>query len=71
MNVLLRRDIIQKRTVVLMLLLTIVLKMDLPIYQSVYIPTLTYGHELWVATVKVRLQTQVAKISIFRRQWWF
>ena len=30
-------------------------KAKLPIYQSIYVPILTYGHELWVVTEKTRL----------------
>ena len=30
-------------------------KAKLSIYWSIYIPTLTYGHELWVVTEKTRL----------------
>ena len=37
---------IQKAIVVRVLLWTIMLKMDLQIYQSVYVPTHTYGHEM-------------------------
>ena len=29
-------------------------KAKLSIYRSVYIPTLTYGHELWVVTERMR-----------------
>uniref|UniRef100_A0A3Q3VMF7 Uncharacterized protein n=1 Tax=Mola mola TaxID=94237 RepID=A0A3Q3VMF7_MOLML len=39
----------------------------LSIYRSVYIPTLTYGHELWVATERMRLRIQTAEISVLRR----
>ena len=45
-------------------------KAKLSIYQSVYVPTLTYGHELWVVTERKRLQIQVAKISFLRRASW-
>lgn len=39
----------------------------LSIYPSVYIPTLICGHELWVATKRMRLQIQAAKMSFNRR----
>ena len=31
-------------------------KAKLSIYRSVYVPTLTYGHELWVVTERMRLR---------------
>ncbi|KAK3508331.1 hypothetical protein QTP70_021477, partial [Hemibagrus guttatus] len=40
---------------------------ELSIYQSIYVPTLTYGHELWVMTERVRSRIQVAKMSFLRR----
>ncbi|KAK3535605.1 hypothetical protein QTP70_017246, partial [Hemibagrus guttatus] len=42
-------------------------KAKLSIYQSIYVPTLTYGHELWVMTERVRSQIQAAKMSFLRR----
>ncbi|KAK3513103.1 hypothetical protein QTP70_001397 [Hemibagrus guttatus] len=42
-------------------------KAKLLIYQSIYTPTLTYGHEVWVMTERVRSQIQVAKMSFLRR----
>ncbi|KAK3512527.1 hypothetical protein QTP70_015639 [Hemibagrus guttatus] len=42
-------------------------KAKLSIYQSIYVPTLTYGHELWVMTKRVRSQIQAAKMSFLRR----
>ncbi|KAK3525692.1 hypothetical protein QTP70_005846 [Hemibagrus guttatus] len=42
-------------------------KAKLSIYQSIYIPTLTYGHELWVMTERVRSQIQAAEMSFLRR----
>ncbi|KAK3545823.1 hypothetical protein QTP70_015266, partial [Hemibagrus guttatus] len=42
-------------------------KAKLLIYQSIYVPTLTYGHELWVMTERVRSQIQVAEMSFLRR----
>ncbi|KAK3507766.1 hypothetical protein QTP70_000218 [Hemibagrus guttatus] len=42
-------------------------KAKLSIYQSSYAPTLTYGHELWVMTKRVRSRIQAAEMSFFRR----
>ncbi|KAK3574904.1 hypothetical protein QTP86_018369, partial [Hemibagrus guttatus] len=42
-------------------------KVKLSIYQSIYVPTLTYGHELWVMTERVRSRTQAAEMSFLRR----
>jgi len=42
-------------------------KAKLSIYWSVYVPTLTSGHELWVVTERTRLRIQAAKMSFLRR----
>ncbi|KAK3523202.1 hypothetical protein QTP86_021761 [Hemibagrus guttatus] len=42
-------------------------KAKLSIYQSIYVPTLTYGHALWVMTERVRSRIQVAVMSFLRR----
>jgi len=42
-------------------------KAKFSIYWSVYVPTLTYDHELWIVTERTRLRKQAAKISFFRR----
>ena len=42
-------------------------KLKLSIYLSIYVPTLTYGHELWVMTERTRSQIQVAEISFLHR----
>ncbi|KAK3538497.1 hypothetical protein QTP86_006191 [Hemibagrus guttatus] len=42
-------------------------KAKLLIYQSIYAPTLTYDHELWVMTERVRSRLQAAKTSFLRR----
>ncbi|KAK3510343.1 hypothetical protein QTP70_004929 [Hemibagrus guttatus] len=42
-------------------------KAKLFIYQSIYVPTLTYGHELWVMTERVRSRIQAAEMSFLRR----
>ena len=38
-------------------------KAKLSIYWSVFVHTLTYGHELWVMTERMRSQVQAAKMS--------
>ncbi|KAK3559081.1 hypothetical protein QTP86_002998 [Hemibagrus guttatus] len=42
-------------------------KAKLSIYQSIYVPTLTYDHELWVMTKRVRSRIQAAEMSFLRR----
>ncbi|KAK3522059.1 hypothetical protein QTP70_022619, partial [Hemibagrus guttatus] len=42
-------------------------KAKLSIYQSIYVPTLTYGHELWVMTKRIRSRIQAAEMSFLRR----
>ncbi|KAK3534420.1 hypothetical protein QTP86_015228 [Hemibagrus guttatus] len=42
-------------------------KAKLSIYQSIYVPTLTYGHELWVMTERVRSRIQAAEMCFLRR----
>lgn len=42
-------------------------KAKLTIYWSVYAPTLTEGHELWVMTERTRLRIQVGEMSFLRR----
>ncbi|KAK3540973.1 hypothetical protein QTP86_007687 [Hemibagrus guttatus] len=42
-------------------------KAKLSIYQSIYVPTLTYGHELWVMTEKVRSRIQATEMSFLCR----
>lgn len=37
------------------------------IYQSIYILTLTYGHELWVVTERMRSWTQATGMTLPRR----
>ena len=41
--------------------------MKLSIYRSIYAPTLTYGHELWVMTERTRSRIQAAEMSFLRR----
>ncbi|KAK3526897.1 hypothetical protein QTP86_003592 [Hemibagrus guttatus] len=42
-------------------------KAKLSIYQSIYVPTLTYGYELWVMTKRIRSRIQVAQMSFLHR----
>ncbi|GAA6111505.1 uncharacterized protein LOC111191400, partial [Tachysurus ichikawai] len=42
-------------------------KTKLSIYQSIYVPTLTYGHELWVMTERTRSRIQAAEMSFLHR----
>jgi len=42
-------------------------KAKLSIYRSIYVPTLTYVHELWVVTERMRLWIQAAKMSFLHR----
>ncbi|KAK3529892.1 hypothetical protein QTP86_007210 [Hemibagrus guttatus] len=42
-------------------------KAKLSIYQSIYVPTLTYGHELLVMTERVRSRIQAAEMSFLHR----
>ncbi|XP_054621698.1 uncharacterized protein vopp1b isoform X1 [Dunckerocampus dactyliophorus] len=42
-------------------------KAKLSIYWSIYVPTLTYGHELWVMTERTRSRVQAAEMSFLRR----
>ncbi|TWW68384.1 hypothetical protein D4764_19G0001820 [Takifugu flavidus] len=37
------------------------------IYRSIFVPTLTYGHELWVMTERTRSWVQAAEMSFLRR----
>ena len=39
----------------------------LAIYRSIYVPTLTYGHELWVLTERTRSRVQAAEMRFLRR----
>ena len=42
-------------------------KAKLSIYQSIYIPTLTYVQELWVVTERTRSQIQAVEMGFLRR----
>uniref|UniRef100_A0A8C6U756 TBC1 domain family member 5 n=1 Tax=Neogobius melanostomus TaxID=47308 RepID=A0A8C6U756_9GOBI len=39
----------------------------LSIYRSIYVPTLTYGHEIWVMTERTRSRIQAAEMSFLHR----
>ena len=43
------------------------LRTKLTIFRSIYRPTLTYGHELWVVTERVRSRVQAAEMRFLRR----
>ncbi|PWA19879.1 hypothetical protein CCH79_00019501 [Gambusia affinis] len=55
------------------LYLTVVVKRELSqkgklsIYRSIYVPTLIYGHELWVMTERTRSRIQAAEMGFLRR----
>ena len=42
-------------------------KAKLSVYQSIFVPTLTYGHELWVVTERTRSWVQAAEMSFLCR----
>ena len=42
-------------------------KAKLSIYWSIFVPTLTYGHERWVMTKRTRSQVQAAEMGFLRR----
>ena len=42
-------------------------KAKLLIYRSIFVPTLTYGHKLWVVTKRTRLRVQAAEMSFLCR----
>lgn len=44
-------------------------KARLSVYQSIYAPTLVYGHELLAVAKTTRLQTQVVKTQRFMSLW--
>ncbi|TWW60956.1 hypothetical protein D4764_05G0010460 [Takifugu flavidus] len=43
------------------------LSAQLSIYRSIFVPTLTYGHELWVMTKRTRSRVQAAEMSFLCR----
>uniref|UniRef100_A0AAV2JNG5 Reverse transcriptase domain-containing protein n=1 Tax=Knipowitschia caucasica TaxID=637954 RepID=A0AAV2JNG5_KNICA len=42
-------------------------KAKLSIYRSIFVPSLTYGHELWVMTERTRSRIQAVEMSFLRR----
>ena len=42
-------------------------KAKLSIFKIVFVPILTYGHESWVMTERVRSQVQASKRRVLRR----
>ena len=42
-------------------------KVKFSIYRSIYVSTLTYGHELWVVTERTTLRIQVAEMGFLCR----
>ena len=40
----------------------------LSIYWSIYVPTLTYGHKIWVMTERMSLQIQVPQIGFLLKE---
>jgi exonuclease III len=42
-------------------------KAKLAVFKSIFIPTLTYGHELWVVTERTRSRIQAAEMRFLRR----
>ncbi|TWW73543.1 hypothetical protein D4764_15G0009370 [Takifugu flavidus] len=42
-------------------------KAKLSIYHSIFVPTLTYGHELWVMTERTRSRVHAAEMSFLQR----
>ncbi|TWW81724.1 hypothetical protein D4764_01G0015390 [Takifugu flavidus] len=42
-------------------------KAKLSIYRSIYVPVLTYGHQCWVMTERMRSRIQAAEMSFLRR----
>ena len=42
-------------------------KAKLSVYRAIFVPTLTYGHEVWVMTESIRSRVQAAEMSFLRR----
>lgn len=49
---------------------SVAVKQEISVYQSIYIPILTYGHELRVVTERMRLQVQLVKIRFSKQDCW-
>jgi len=39
----------------------------LPVFKSVFVPILTYGHESWVMTERILSQVEAAEVGFLRR----
>ena len=67
------RQIISVSAVVQTLYWSVVLKRELSqkkrlsVYRKIFVPTLTYGHEFWVLTERMRLRTQTTEMSFLHR----
>ncbi|XP_036950584.1 uncharacterized protein LOC119017743 [Acanthopagrus latus] len=44
-------------------------KAKLSIYRSIFVPTLTYGHERWVMTERMRSREQAVEMGFLHRVW--
>ena len=42
-------------------------KTKLSIFKTVFVPILTYGHESWILTERVRSQVQASEMSLLRK----
>ena len=42
-------------------------KAKLSVYRAIFVPTLIYGHEVWVMTESIRSRVQADKMSFLRR----
>ena len=42
-------------------------KAKLSVFRAIFVPTLTYGHEVWVMTERIRSRIQAAEMSFLRR----
>ena len=42
-------------------------KAKLSIFKAVFVPILTYGHESWVMTERMRSQVQASEIEVFTK----
>ena len=42
-------------------------KAKLSIFKTVFVPILTYGHESWVMTERMRSQVQASEMSFWRK----
>ena len=42
-------------------------KAKLSVFKAIFVPILTYGHESWVMTERMRLQVQASEMSFLRR----